>query len=205
VPDVTALPERLRLGFLCRGVAGEITVRYGVNRDGARWGFPLLGSAAVPETDGFPVCEATVVHPAEGYGSYLGWMQILDVADAATGNRESVLDLPPMYGGAVTPFICFGPQPRFFDAPAVGSDEPTMLDWTATTYLCGVGDVLMTAAVAPLAAFAWGFRYESGRDVQVHDVRPADPAVWTEHRAFLAGTLPRWGFAKEPPAHELIG
>jgi hypothetical protein len=181
-----------------------VTVRYGVNSDRARWGFHLLGDQAVSDTDGFPVCEAVVTYPLEGYGAYLGWIQVLDIMDTLSGDKESLVDIPPMFAEPVTPFIAFGPEPRFFDAPATVSTDNVRLEWRATAYLCAAGHVLMTPEVQPVTGFSWGFTYEPGLPVLVREPTPAAPGGWDQHRTVLTKALPAWTFSNEEPQHQSL-
>jgi hypothetical protein len=55
-----------------------VRIRHGANDDPARWGYDRLGLAFdSAAAKGFPVVEARVEYPAEGYAGFLGWIQVV--------------------------------------------------------------------------------------------------------------------------------
>jgi hypothetical protein len=70
---VTHIPFRLR------GVEGTVTVEYGVNDDPERWGYLdlKLDWYSPDAVRGFPVMQASVHHPSEGYAADVGWIQVV--------------------------------------------------------------------------------------------------------------------------------
>jgi hypothetical protein len=62
------LSESATISFDLRGHRGRVSIRYGVNEDPAKLGFPLLGLGFEPDAPrGFPVVEAHVEFGGEGY------------------------------------------------------------------------------------------------------------------------------------------
>ena len=48
------------------------------NEEPARWGWRLLGiDVPLEHIVGFPVVEATVDYPGEGYAAVMGWVQVV--------------------------------------------------------------------------------------------------------------------------------
>ena len=121
--DITAIP------FLLRGASGTVSVEYGVNEDPVRWGWAVLGLEWFsPElVRGFPIVQATVDHPAEGYAAAMGWLQVVryDVRDPGEEEQVTVFDVPPQLAETDTPYAAFGVRPTFFDAPAMGAKDAT--------------------------------------------------------------------------------
>ena len=94
----TALPFRVR------ALGGEVRVAYGVNTDPTRWGFHLLGlDAELESTRGFPVLQATVSYPAEGYAAYFGWVQLVRYWESDSEEPAVVADVPPQLADAAIP------------------------------------------------------------------------------------------------------
>jgi hypothetical protein len=70
--------QTTELRFALRGVPGTVTVRHGVNEDPRRWGYHVLDLPDLVERSrGFPVVEAAIEHPAEGYAAAMGWIQVV--------------------------------------------------------------------------------------------------------------------------------
>ncbi len=156
----------LSFPFELRGVSGTINVRYGVNDDPRRWGYEVLDLDWYQEdrVRGFPVVQASVEHPAEGYAAQMGWVQVVryQVADAGSEEDTTVFDVPPQLSETDTPYLAFGVRPTMFDAPAIGAREVT---WRASTFLTYTPDALLSRVVSPLRGFTWGY------DVVAGDVR----------------------------------
>ncbi len=168
----------LSFPFELRGVSGTINVRYGVNDDPRRWGYEVLDLAWYQEdlVRGFPVLEASVDHPAEGYAAEMGWVQVVryQVADAGSEEDTTVFDVPPQLSETDTPYLAFGVRPTMFDAPAIGAREVT---WRASTFLTYTPDALLSRVVSPLRGFTWGYDVVAG-DVRILDVAPAERSLW---------------------------
>ncbi len=53
-----------------------VQIRYGRNDDPKRWGYDLLAlDFDIDAARGFPVIEARVEYPAEGYAAVMSWIQ----------------------------------------------------------------------------------------------------------------------------------
>jgi hypothetical protein len=136
--DVTSnSPPTVTMKFALRGEEGRVTIAYSVNEDPARWGFDLLDlDWQIEVSRGFPVIQAEPSFPREGYAGVLGWVQVVDYVVVRDGVFEErvwvVPDVPPQSLDANMPYVAFGINPVFFDAPA--SPEKNV-DWTARTFL----------------------------------------------------------------------
>lgn len=154
--DATSIPFRLR------GIDGRVTVRYGVNDDPVRWGYPVLQLPwARPElVRGFPVIQATVAHPAEGYAADMGWLQVVryEIRDPG-GKSAQPCSVPPQLADLEMPYAAFGVRPTFFDAPSIDAKDVT---WDADTFLVYSPDAVMTRVLRPICMFTWGFRVSRG-------------------------------------------
>ena len=64
-------------------------VAYGINADPKRWGYHLLGlDFDIEVALGFPVIEARVEYPGEGYAGYLGWSRSCGIGLAKKRTRR---------------------------------------------------------------------------------------------------------------------
>jgi hypothetical protein len=182
--------QQRTLRFELRGVEGRVTVQYGVNDDPLRWGFGLLGLPFdVEVARGFPVLEARVDFPAEGYAGYLGWVQ--GVRYSADGTEEVVIpDVPPQFRDKGVPYVSFGLQPGLFDAPA-NTEENVV--WRAWSFLTQTPDAVMTPVVEPVCGFTWGFDVRDGV-VAPAELLPATQEDWLRLRHDLREQLPGWTF-----------
>jgi hypothetical protein len=155
---VTTIPFRLR------GTDGQITVQYGANEDPVRWGYAVLELDWFrPElVRGFPVIQASVEHPAEGYAADMGWLQVVryEVRDPGEEATVTVFDAPPQLAETETPYAAFGVRPTFFDAPSIeGLRDVT---WDADTFLVYTPDAVLSQVLRPLCGFTWGYRLQEG-------------------------------------------
>ena len=184
----------LSFPFELRGVSGTINVRHGVNDDPRRWGYEVLDLDWYHEdlVRGFPVLEASVDHPAEGYAAEMGWVQVVryQVADAGSEEVTTVFDVPPQLSETDTPYLAFGVRPTMFDAPAIGAREVT---WRASTFLTYTPDALLSRVVSPLRGFTWGYDVVAG-DVRILDVAPAERSRWTSLLPDLRSRFSTWTF-----------
>jgi hypothetical protein len=192
------------VAFSLRGHEGHVRVKYDVNEDPSRWGFDRLGfDWDVSVARGFPLIEARVDYPAEGYAGYLGWIQgVVYTVSRGTEPDEIVSvtpDVAPQLRDANMPYLSFGIEPVLFDAPAF--TEPNV-DWNARAFLTYTPDLLMSPVVEPLCGFFWGYEVANGI-VERKELRGAQLEDWIEVRKDLRVRLPTWKFGGDdwdPPA-----
>lgn len=137
---------RTTIPFRLRGTVGQISVQYGANDDPVRWGYAVLELDWFrPElVRGFPVMQASVEHPAEGYAAEMGWLQVVryEVRDTGEEATVTVFDAPPQLANTETPYAAFGVRPTFFDAPSIeGLRE---VNWDADTFLVYTPDAVLS-------------------------------------------------------------
>ena len=188
----------LSLPFLARGKPGRIEVRYSLNGDPTRWGFDLLGlEGDVSRAAAFPVFEARVRYPEEGYLALFGWIQVVQYWSAGGGEPEwSLLDNPPQLRGLGVPFYAWGSKPRMFDAPL---DTPEgIVRWQALTFLTQTPDGLMSRVVEPLVGVTWGYVIEDGTPTSLPLVS-AEQSDWLASRSRLDADCPTWSFNSDLP------
>jgi hypothetical protein len=183
------------MGFVLRGAEGRVTIEYSLNEDPARWGFDLLDiEFDVEVARGFPVAQARVTFPREGYAGLLGWIQVVDYQVTREGIREErvwvVPDVAPQVREADSPYLAFGIEPMMFDAPAFTERD---VNWTARTFLTFSPDCLMTPVVEPLCGFRWGYVI-SDRVVTTKELAAASLEDWIDARRQLQRRLPTWTF-----------
>ena len=149
--------------FRLRGDDGVVRVSVAVNERPERWGYDHLRLPFESrEAVGFPVCKASTQFAAEGYSSYLGWVQLVRGTAEPPDDRDFfILDLPPMFGALALPFGSFGPSPCLFDAPSI-DDRHGHFDWVAHTFLCSSPTCLMTPTVGAVLGFSWGYEIRDG-------------------------------------------
>ncbi len=178
----------LTIPFHIRDDEGEVRISYEVNEDPARWGALLLGFNDLPDPGkGFPTCTARVAFGGEGYAAAMGWIQILRF----TGAEEGVLvDQPPQVAGVDMPYLCFGPNPSFFDNPF--TDQHGM-HWIAETFLVISPDAVMTRVVQPVCGFSWGYSTEGERTALL-PLALVDAAQWLAACEVLRERYPSWTF-----------
>jgi hypothetical protein len=182
--------ETVELPFELRGVPGTVRVRVGVNDDPRRWGYHLLDMPELVERSrGFPVVEATVEHPAEGYAAVMGWIQVVRYREP--GRDEEVIDdVAPQLRGSGVPWMAFGVRPAYFDAPSTDSDGAT---FRADAFLAATPDALMTPVAEALCGFAWGYDVAGGVPAS-QPLTPAAPERWAAMVPALAAACPAWTF-----------
>jgi hypothetical protein len=191
------------MAFSLRDIDGRVDIAYGINDDPARWGFQLFGDDWDSEVArGFPVVEARLTYPAEGYAAILGWIQVVSLIakdDPAAETEWIVPDVAPQYREANMPYLAFGIEPVLFDAPA--NDAPNV-EFLARTFLTYTPDCLLTPVVEPLCGFTWGYDVEQGT-VRAKELRVSAFDDWVEVRRLLRIRLPTWTFGGDkwrPPA-----
>jgi hypothetical protein len=182
--------------FRLRGVDGVVRVLLARNDEPERWGWRLLGlDVPLEHIVGFPVVEATVDYPAEGYAAVMGWVQV--VRYEVTGEPETVVlaDVAPQLQGLGMPYVAFGVRPTYFDAPAMSAPDA---DWRAATFLTATPDALLSRVIEPVCGFRWGYRRE-GRVTELVDAARVEEKDWLEAREKLVTHYPDWewrtGFA----------
>jgi hypothetical protein len=187
-----------RIPFRLRGIDGSVTVGYGVNEDPRRWGYEDLGldwyDAGLIR--GFPVMQASVYHPSEGYSADLGWIQVAKyvVRDPGAEEDATVFDVPPQFADGDVPYLAFGVRPTAFDAPAIGADEVT---WRASTFLVYTPDAVLSRVSRPLCGFTWGYDVIAGRR-EVKPLEIAEYERWVTLLPDLRGRYPDWDFQDAP-------
>jgi hypothetical protein len=186
---VTTIPFRLR------GTDGHVTVQYGANEDPLRWGYAVLELDWFrPElVRGFPVMQASVEYPAEGYAADMGWLQVVryEVRDPGEEGTVTVFDTPPQLAETGTPYAAFGIRPTFFDAPSIeGLRE---VNWGADTFLVYTPDAVLSRVLRPICGFRWGFRLHEGK-VFLDLVSVADAGNWERNLPDLRGRFSSWTF-----------
>jgi hypothetical protein len=175
--------------FRLRGLDGVVLVSLTRNEDPERWGWQLLGlDVPLEHIVGFPVIEANVEYPAEGYAAVLGWVQV--VRYEATDEPETVVlaDVAPQLQGLGMPYVAFGVRPTYFDSPAISAPEA---DWRAATFLTASPDVLLSRVIEPVCGFCWGYRRKGGVSELVEATR-ADEKDWFDAREELVARYPNW-------------
>lgn len=178
--------------FVLRGEPGRVLVRYGVNDDPSRWGYPLLGlDSLVERSRGFPLVQAEVEVAAEGYAAVLSWVQLVWMRDLDDdGPADVVFDRAPQLLDLDVPYVSFGPRPAFFDAP---STDARNVDWDAHAFLTYTPDCLMTKVVRGLCGFSWGYRVRESHPTPVQ-LRETGTAEWSAACHLLRTKFPSWTF-----------
>lgn len=177
--------------FHLRGRPGRVLVRYGVNDDPARWGYPLLGLDSLVEAcRGFPVMQAEVEHDAQGYAAVLAWIQVVRMTDLDSRQGTALVDVAPQLAGLDVPYLSFGVRPVLFDAPSTTTRNT---DWDAEAFLVVTPDGVMTRRIQPLCGFGWGYRVRDGEPAAA-GLHELDAASWRRNADFLADQHPSWTF-----------
>jgi hypothetical protein len=148
---------------------------------------------------GFPICTATIEHPAVGYADMLGWVQLLDRSDLEGG---FVIDALELVTEVSHPFAYFGSAPTLFDAPH--ADELGNWDFLAHSFLCGRGGELYPPRfeVRAVLGFSWGFSKRGSR-IQWFGPEPLPEEVWDDHLPYLRQEFELWKFAAGFQQHPL--
>jgi hypothetical protein len=191
--DVT----RATIPFLLRDSHGEVTVEYGRNDDPLRWGHDVLGLDwfNVERIRGFPVVEATVTYPAEGYRAYMGWLQVLryDVRDPGEEVQTEIVDVAPQLAEVDLPYLAFGIRPTLFDAPCT---DATSISWAASSFLAYSPDAVMSKSLKAVCGFTWGFRVEDRARI-LTSLRVATGDDWAAALSVLTERFPAWTFDED--------
>ena len=190
----------MTLPFQIRQIEGRVRIGYGRNDDPARWGFDILGLPYdIGVARGFPVLEASVEYPPEGYAAFMSWIQLVRQRDGADKEPTVMVDLAPQLRDARMPFVTFGVRPTLFDAPAFVDGGNVV--WRASSFLTYSPDGLMTPVVEPACGFGWGYDIREGIPEPI-ELTPAGRDEWLDVRAELRRQYPEWTFRGddwEPP------
>jgi hypothetical protein len=183
-----------RISFSLRGVEGVVTVQYGPNDNPARWGYGELNLDwySADAVRGFPVMQASVEHPSEGYAADMGWIQVVrySVRDPGAEEETTVFDVPPQFAESDVPYFAFGVRPTVFDAPAIVAKDVT---WRACTFLTYTPDAVLSRASRPLCGFTWGYDVTGGERI-VKPLEVAPYSVWAANLPDLLLRYPTWEF-----------
>ena len=185
--------ENATILFGLRGLDGRVEIRQTTNDDPARLGYALLESVLgfPPEkAKGFPVVSAAVRYAGEGYGAFMGWVQIVRMREEGTSEEQVIVDKSPQLADDGSPYCFWGPEPSFFDAP---STTARLELWSAHAFLVAIPDAVMTKEVRPVCGFSWGFS-NLGPEPEAEAVRTIGAEDWSTARNILAETYPAWRF-----------
>jgi hypothetical protein len=192
-PALVGFPPvaKTTFAFEARDLSGQVRVAYGVNSNPRRWGYHLLGlDFDIEVARGFPVIEARVEYPAEGYAAYLGWIQIVRYWIGDDAEPTVVVDVAPQMKESRMPYLSFGIQPVLFDAPTFTEQNVT---WRAWSFLTFTPDCVMTSVVEPACGFHWGYDIRAGTPLPINLV-PVGRAEWLDVREELRKRFPDWTF-----------
>lgn len=185
--------------FRVRQIDGGVRVRYTRNEDPRRWGYDLLRlDFDTGVARGFPVIEAKVEYPAEGYAAIMSWIQVVRYLVGAQQQPTVIVDVAPQMRDAGMPYLSFGIQPTLFDAPAITERDVVWRAWSFLTY---TPDALMTPVVEPACGFRWGYDVRDGSP-EPTELLSAGRDEWLEIRDELRARYPEWRFEGgdwEPP------
>jgi hypothetical protein len=185
----TAVPTTIP--FRLNGLEGLVTVEYGVNDDPIGWGYGLLGLAYPPDkAKGFPVVQASIDYPGEGYAAHMGWIQVVRYRVHEAGEETTVFDVPPQLSETDCPYMAFGVRPTMFDAPSTTDLEVTS---GAECFLVHSPDALMTRVIHAICGFKWGYLVHGG-EVRPYPLKIAVEADWQRNVGDLQGRYPTWTF-----------
>jgi hypothetical protein len=185
--------------FELRGLDGRVEVTLAPDEDPRRWGWHLVGlDIPLERLHGFPVLQATIDYPGEGYAAVMGWVQL--VRYTASDEPEPVVevDMAPQLREAATPYVVFGVKPTFFDAPAMSASEA---DWHAWTFLTATPDALMTRVLEPVCGFRWGYSIAGGRP-EIGEFATATASDWLDSLPEFRSRYPAWEWREAFPAGE---
>jgi hypothetical protein len=163
----------------------------------------------VAECYDFPRIIATVkARDISGYGATFGWIQLFRASHH--GNAWKV-DQAPALQGLDMPFICYGVEPTFFDAPAHSTAEGAKglesgqgidFDVIFYTFLCALGKGVIERSATPIAAFTWGLERtyakvnkEWKRTITLNELKVLQcQETWKEILGVLRAEHPSWEF-----------
>lgn len=181
----------LLLPFRIHGADGSARVVHGRNDDPRRWGYHLLGlDFDIDAARGFPVIEASVEYPLEGYAAYMGWIQLVRYWVGGQDDATVIVDVAPQLRESKMPFLSFGLRPTMFDAPAFTERNVT---WRAASFLTYAPDCLMTPTIGPACGFRWGYDIRDGSP-EPTELVTAGRDDWLAVRTELRPRYPDWTF-----------
>jgi hypothetical protein len=179
------------LPFKARKLDGWVRISYSINEDPKRWGYDLLGlDFDFTAARGFPVIQATVEYPAEGYAAFLGWIQVVRYWIGNEKNPTVVVDVAPQMRDSRMPYLSFGLRPVLFDAPAFVEEN---VIWRAWSFLTSTPDCVMTPVIEPACGFRWGYDLRGGVP-NASELLPAALRDWLDVREVLRSRFPDWQF-----------
>lgn len=175
----------MEIPYRWNGSEGRTVVEIRENDDPEAYG-------CVEAARGFPICVATVEHPAIGYADMFGWVQLVERSDEPEGFAIDPLEL---LTETTHPFAFFGPMPILFDNPH--RDDGKDWDFRANTFLCGLGGKLFEFRheARAVLGFSWGFS-RRGREIEFFDLARISAEDWNGHRDYLASAYSAWSFAE---------
>src|SRR5262245_6895617 len=175
--------------FRLRGVDGVSRVSRSRNDGPERWAWRLLGlDVPLEHIVGFPVIEASIEYPAEGYAAVMGWVQVVRYEVSDEPQTVVLADVAPQLQGLGMPYVAFGVRPVYFDSPAISEPDA---DWRAATFLTASPDVLLSRVIEPVCGFRWGYRRVGGVNELV-DATRAGEQDWLDVRDDLVTSYPDW-------------
>jgi len=175
----------MEIPFVLRGVAGRVVVDYASNDDPQALG-------CRPDTVGYPRCRATVDYPFRGYGSLMGWIQLVRSDDNESRGERFEIDPLEFFGDQDYPFCWLGLAPPLFDAP---SRSPRLdMKWQAHSFLCVPDDIGNGLEALPMLGFSWGFRCAGG-EIELEPPALLGGEAWDQHLGTLAERHARWHFS----------
>lgn len=175
----------MEIPFVLNGVDGRVHVTYERVEDPEAVGCP-------PNSTGYPLCRATIDYPFRGYGSLMGWIQLVRSDDNHSGGERFEMDPLEFLGEQEHPFCWLGLAPTLFDAPS--RPDRADMHWRAHTFLCVPDDVGNGLEARPMLGFSWGFT-AAGGEIELEPPALLGDADWDEHLTTLAERHPAWLFA----------
>lgn len=181
--------------FAEAGRAGIVRVWYGVTATARDSGFDVLQGWYRETTAGvgFPAIKGEVSSVRPGYRGYFGWIQWVTQRFDDGRDDYRIVDRFPALLDRDVPFVSWGYEPAFFDAPAFNSLPA--VDFRATVFLCSLPIMSRQEAIVPMAGFRWGYRIDrgGGRPVPAPLAR-ATPADWGRLRTEVGRRHRQWKF-----------
>jgi hypothetical protein len=182
-----------------RGRKVRVLIWYGVNIGPEDTGFNIIPDLGRdPSVRGFPVIKAAAVSSGYGYENNLGWIQVVAHLDDGGSILDWSHDSFPALRDRGVPFVVFGYNPTFFDAPFW--PERPKIRWRADLFLCPlVVRRRSEEAIFPLTGFRWGFEIASEGDApRVSPLVAIGHEAWGESLPRLRFAFPGWRFAEWP-------
>jgi len=172
----------LDMTFRYDGQAGGVSVSCVSNDDPFAVGTP-------PEAAGFPMCEATIAFPAQGYRALFGWIQLVRSTDNAFHGNAFEIDPFEPFNDSPAPYCWYGTKPTLFDAPSRSARN--RLDWIAHSFLAVTPE---QKRVVPLLGFSWGFTIDDDGQIAILPIQQLSKSSWDSHLPYLQQHYPVWTF-----------